>query len=209
VSKVKMTTLDLLRHGHCEGGEIFRGSTDVPLTDSGWQQMRNAVEPLDGWDLVISSPLQRCRLFAERFIEDEELPLEIENDLRELHFGDWEGQRLDYVAEKFGKHLSTFWRDPVEGAPPNSEPFLDFQARLNNKVEQLVNRYEGEHLLLVSHGAAIRIIMCELLGMSYKDITKISVPFASISRFRIVLRKNKKPWVQMCFHRGDEVGSEK
>lgn len=209
MSKVKMTTLDLLRHGHCEGGEIFRGSTDVPLTDSGWQQMRNAVQPLDGWDRVISSPLQRCRLFAERFIEDEELPLEIENDLRELHFGDWEGQRLDYVAEKFGKHLSTFWRDPVEGAPPNSEPFLDFQARLNNKVEQLVNRYEGEHLLLVSHGAAIRIIMCELLGMSYKDITKISVPFASISRFRIVLRKNKKPWVQMCFHRGDEVGSEK
>lgn len=208
MSDVKVTTIDLLRHGHCEGGEIFRGSTDVPLTDKGWKQMHSALEPLKGWQRVITSPLQRCRLFSEQLVEKKGLPLAVEEDLRELHFGDWEGQRLDHIAEKYGKHLSTFWRDPVEGAPPSSEPFLDFQKRLNQLVEQLVQRYEGEHLLLVSHGAAIRIIMCELLGLTYKDITKISVPYASISRFRVVLRKDKTPWVQMCFHRGDEVGTK-
>ena len=44
------TLIDILRHGQCEGGEIYRGSTDVPLTDLGWQQMRNAVASHNGWD---------------------------------------------------------------------------------------------------------------------------------------------------------------
>ena len=39
-----VTTVDLLRHGESEGGEIFRGSIDVPLTEMGWQQMQSAVD---------------------------------------------------------------------------------------------------------------------------------------------------------------------
>ena len=51
---MKTTTIDLLRHGQCEGGEIFRGSTDVALSEAGWQQMRHATQEEDNWDRVIT-----------------------------------------------------------------------------------------------------------------------------------------------------------
>ena len=41
-AQAEFTCIDFLRHGECEGGEIFRGSgSDVALTDQGWQQMRD------------------------------------------------------------------------------------------------------------------------------------------------------------------------
>ncbi len=55
------TTIDLLRHGACEGGEIFRGSSDVALSEQGWQQMRAAIaDETAPWQAVVSSSLQRC-----------------------------------------------------------------------------------------------------------------------------------------------------
>ncbi len=83
--------LDLLRHGETESGGGFRGSLDDALTARGWAQMRTAVEG-GRWDLLVSSPLQRCRAFAEELAQRQGIELELENDLRELHFGAWEGR---------------------------------------------------------------------------------------------------------------------
>ena len=60
--------LDLLRHGETESGGGFRGSLDDALTARGWAQMRTAVEG-GRWDLLVSSPLQRCRAFAEELAQ--------------------------------------------------------------------------------------------------------------------------------------------
>jgi len=58
------TVIDLLRHGDVEGGDVFRGSSDDPLSDDGWRQMQDALEDKSGWDVIITSPLQRCCEFA-------------------------------------------------------------------------------------------------------------------------------------------------
>ena len=57
---------DLIRHGEPAGGPMFRGSKDDPLSDTGWQQMNAAIRDDDQWDVIITSPLLRCRLFAEQ-----------------------------------------------------------------------------------------------------------------------------------------------
>ena len=200
---VRTTTLDLLRHGHCEGGEIFRGSTDVPLTAEGWQQMQAAVAGSTPWQRVISSSLQRCRAFSEQLSVEHDIPLAIFEELRELHFGDWEGVLREEVQKTHGARLSTFWRDPVAGAPPNGEPYLEFHQRVGDCLKDILVRHAGEHLLLVSHGAVMRVIMCELLDLPYQSISRISVPYACLTRFRIYQREGKPPWAQLCFHRGD------
>jgi hypothetical protein len=56
--------LDLLRHGETELGGGLRGSLDDALTALGWAQMRDAVWRGGPWDRIVSSPLQRCALFA-------------------------------------------------------------------------------------------------------------------------------------------------
>jgi broad specificity phosphatase PhoE len=141
MDNLQITTIDLLRHGACEGGEIFRGSTDVPLTEAGWQQMRDALAAHSGWQRIVSSPLQRCRLFAEMLAEREALPLEVLDPLRELHFGDWEGRRIVDVQAEHGTSLRSFWSDPSAFTPPEGEPMTQFRERVLQAAADVLQRH--------------------------------------------------------------------
>src|SRR5690625_5890157 len=66
MADLRVTTFDLLRHGRCEGGEMFRGSTDVALLDSGLEAMAGALSGLGGWQRIVSSPMRRCLRFARQ-----------------------------------------------------------------------------------------------------------------------------------------------
>jgi alpha-ribazole phosphatase len=200
---VHTTTIDLLRHGQCEGGEIFRGSTDVSLTKQGWQQMHQSLAGSESWDRIISSTLTRCSAFSSDLADKESLELSLFDELQEIHFGDWEGQLRETVQREQGELLRAFWNDPVTAAPPNGEPIVAFQLRVTSCLNKLLQQYPGEHMLLVTHGAVIRVVMCELLNMPLTSLASISVPYACLTRFKIYHLKNNKPWVQLCFHRGD------
>ena len=54
------TLVDLLRHGECEGGPIFRGSLDVALSEAGLARMQAQADAQPGWQHVIASPLRRA-----------------------------------------------------------------------------------------------------------------------------------------------------
>ena len=197
------TTIDLLRHGACEGGEIFRGSTDVPLTAQGWEQMHTALIAHDGWECVVSSSLQRCRNFATQFAEKKNLPLHVDERFREIHFGDWEGQKIADVERDHGTSLWRFWNDPECFTPPNGESMLDFRARVLDAANAIVQEHSGKHILLISHGAVIRMLLCEWLQMPMTAFSNIAVPYASLSRVRLYQRGDEKLRPQFVFHRGE------
>src|SRR5690606_33998812 len=92
-------SLDLLRHGETTHGGGFRGSLDDALTGQGWAQMRAATAGKGPWDLLVSSPLARCAAFAAELGAQRQLPVVLEADLRELHFGDWEGRSAAELME--------------------------------------------------------------------------------------------------------------
>jgi Fructose-2,6-bisphosphatase len=64
------TIFDLIRHGEPAGGQMYRGHKDDPLSEQGWQQMRNAITGDDKWDHILSSPLLRCREFAAELAKE-------------------------------------------------------------------------------------------------------------------------------------------
>ncbi|MDB6060117.1 MAG: fructose-2,6-bisphosphatase [Verrucomicrobiaceae bacterium] len=200
---VQMTTIDLLRHGECEGGEIFRGSTDVPLIEAGWEQMRQSLQPHSGWDCVVSSSLQRCRLFAEQFSTQHELPLSVNANFAEIHFGDWEGQKITDVEREHGASLWRFWNDPERFSPPNGETMHVFRDRVLAAIKEVLVEHGGKHILLISHGAVIRALLCDWLQMPLTAFSTIAVPYAGLSRIRIYRRGDEKPWIQFVFHRGE------
>ena len=115
------TVLDLLRHGEPEGGRRYRGhGVDDPLSEIGWSQMWAAVEAIDtAWDRVVTSPLARCRAFAEALAERHALPLAIEPDIREVGFGVWEGLSHDEVKSRYADMLAAFRADPVGARNPH------------------------------------------------------------------------------------------
>jgi alpha-ribazole phosphatase len=124
-----VTSIDLLRHGEAEGGARYRGSTDDPLTAEGWAQMWAAVRDDAGWDRVITSPLRRCADFARELARCRSIPLEANEDLREMHFGTWEGRTAAELMKAQPKALRRFWRNPLSHPPAGAEPLTELKAR--------------------------------------------------------------------------------
>jgi alpha-ribazole phosphatase len=172
--------LDLLRHGETELGGGLRGSLDDALTEKGWAQMRAAVVAGGPWDRLISSPLQRCARFAAELGEQLNLPVQLENDLQELHFGAWEGQSAAALMETDAEALGLFWADPYAFTPPQGEPVSDFADRVLGAVARLHQAYAGERVLLISHGGVMRLLLAQARGLPRERLLNVEVAHASL-----------------------------
>ena len=197
-----ITTMDLLRHGEPEGGEIFRGSTDVALTQLGWQQMQRSLQAnaSDRWQAVVSSPLKRCQAFAQQFAEKQNIRCAIEPELREIDFGDWEGQLFDDVKAQYGDQFLKFWQNPLKNTPPNGEPMLEFSLRIAAIMQSLSVSYRGQHILAVVHGGVIRAILSDLLKTDTIALMRFEVPYACLTRIKIYHSDDAADWPQLVFH---------
>ncbi|CAH1387367.1 histidine phosphatase family protein [Candidatus Nitrotoga sp. M5] len=196
------TTIDLIRHGEVEGGSRFRGSTDDPLTKLGWQQMQQTLEAGSDWTHIISSPLQRCAKFTEYWAEKNKLPYSLDNGFQEMHFGDWEGKTSDDLSATDPDALQRFWQDPNKHAPNNAELLSDFRQRVLNAWQSLIHRQQGQHILLISHGGPIRIILADILEMPLHALLRLEVPLAAISRIRVYHAQKQPPSASLVFHAG-------
>lgn len=179
------TLIDLLRHGEPEGGSRFRGQIDDPLSASGWAQMHAALGETGEWEAVVTSPLRRCADFAAALAGRLALPLETEPRLREIGFGDWEGLTAEQIAVRDPGALARFWHDPALHTPPGGELLADFEARVAEGWEDLLQRHAGKKVLLVCHGGVIRLILARVLDMPRAGLFRLNVPFASLSRVRV------------------------
>ena len=167
--------LDLLRHGETELGGGLRGSLDDALTDTGWAQMRAAVLEREPWDRLVSSPLQRCSRFAEELGTQLGLPVQLDKDLQELHFGTWEGQSAATLMETDAEALGLFWADPYSFTPPEGERVEDFSTRVLAAVGRLQASYAGQRILLISHGGVMRLLLAQARGLPREQLLNVEV----------------------------------
>jgi alpha-ribazole phosphatase len=181
-----MIFLGLLRHGEVVGGPRFRGCTDDSLTKAGWEQMHIATQGPCHWDLVMSSPLRRCVNFAREYAFAHRLPLEIEEDLQEINFGDWEGLTAEAIMQCSATALGNFWRDPMNHPPPGGETLGEFHARVVSAWQRLNSRHTGKRVLLVTHGGVIRVLLCHLQRRPLSTIMEIEVAPAALFGLMLV-----------------------
>lgn len=167
--------LDLLRHGETESGGGLRGSLDDALTQRGWQQMHAGVEGRGPWDLVVSSPLQRCASFAEQLTARLQLPLVLEPGLKELHFGDWEGRSTAALMQTDAEGLGRFWSDPYGFTPPGGEPVERFSQRVLAAIDSLYQAHAGRRVLLISHGGVMRLLLARARGLPREQLLNVEV----------------------------------
>jgi alpha-ribazole phosphatase len=172
--------LDLLRHGETELGGGLRGSLDDALTEQGWAQMRAAVVAGGPWDRLVSSPLQRCARFAAELGEQLNLPVQLDKDLQELHFGAWEGQSAAALMESDAEALGLFWADPYAFTPPQGEAVSDFAARVLGAIARLHRAHAGERVLLISHGGVMRLLLAQARGLPREQLLSVEVAHASV-----------------------------
>ena len=167
--------LDMLRHGETELGGGLRGSLDDALTTLGWTQMRESVKGRGPWDRIVSSPLQRCALFAQELSGQLGLPVSFDKDLQELHFGAWEGCNTAALMETNAEDLGAFWSDPYGFTPPEGEPVLAFSERVLAAVGRLQAAYDGERVLVVCHGGVMKLLLAQARGLPREQLLNIQV----------------------------------
>lgn len=188
-----MYRIDLLRHGETSLSHTLRGSTDDALTESGWQQMRQTVEQALQqdpkalvWDAIISSPLQRCRIFADELAFQLKLEVVLDANLQEMHFGDWEALTTQSIYATQPELLAQFWEKPSQFSPPNAETLQQFHARINQAIQQIqtyMQHKQFEHVLVVTHGGVIKLLKCLAMNQPLDNILKMSAELGQLNRF--------------------------
>jgi alpha-ribazole phosphatase/probable phosphoglycerate mutase len=180
-----ITTIDLLRHGEPVGGRRYRGRRDDPLSDTGWSQMRAAVDRHRPWQVIVSSPLARCRVFAEELAARHGLELEIDARWQEIGFGEWEGCTVEELQAREPERLGRFWRDPCTYTPPGGEPLAIFAARITAVWRSLLRRHAGRHVLMIGHAGVIRMVLRQVIHVPFARLLAIDVPYAAWSRVQV------------------------
>ncbi|MEQ1592879.1 MAG: histidine phosphatase family protein [Thiobacillaceae bacterium] len=177
-------TLDLMRHGEPVGGCKYRGQIDDPLSEKGWAQMRAAIGEPVPWSRIVSSPLLRCRAFAEVLAAQHGLPLAFDARLQEVGFGVWEGKTAAEIEADAPGTLARFKADPVHARPDGAEVLEAFLTRVTAGLEAILSSHPGEHILIVCHAGVIRMALAYALSMPLANAYRIEVASAGITRLR-------------------------
>lgn len=185
-----MLYLDFLRHGETTLSHTLRGKTDDALTEKGWMQMQSTIAQAEqtgqAWDVIYSSPLQRCRLFAEQWVEQKQLPLFIEPNLQEMDFGEWEAQPTDRLYQIFPDELAQFWQTPLSFTPPQAESLMAFKSRVVESIQILTQQMYAQgwqRALIISHGGVIKLLKCQALKQNDNDLLKMSAELGQLNSF--------------------------
>jgi alpha-ribazole phosphatase len=208
----KKIVVDILRHGEPEGGDILRGRVDPVLTDLGWRQMQKAAaldnqqqlsDQTPSWTHIISSPLQRCAGFAELVSARIGQPVNESEKWLEIDYGDWDGMPIEKWRTLAAGQFREFRKDMSKLAPPNGEDFLTFKDRILGAWQELYELEDGSHVLVVTHGGVMRVVLPSVLGMPLNRSFPLHIPFACLSRICIEVKGEEHGGV------GVEVNSQK
>lgn len=179
------TSVDLLRHGELSGGIRYRGTTEAELTPAGraamdavWGQIADRV------DLILTSPLGRCRGPAQEWARQAGIVCEVVDDFREMHYGEWEGLTPGKIEQRFPGMLSRWRKNPAGLSIPGAESIEEFALRVVAAWENTMVTHAGRRLLLVGHSGALRMILAHVLGAPLSATRRFMVPYASWSRIQ-------------------------
>jgi probable phosphoglycerate mutase len=141
----------------------------VPLNVRGQQQALLIAERLASighLDRIVSSPLQRALKTAMAIEARSGLPLEVHDGLKEMNFGVAEGVPFQDVGTRYPAESELFL-DPhnMDARYPRGESRGEFFRRVERTVDDIANRYLGQHVVVVAHGgfisAALAIVLKE------------------------------------------------
>ncbi len=180
----------LVRHGKVNGRPALYGHTDIELSPDGRTDIECAIERVNAQqsiDAIIASPLIRCAHTAQHFSTEYNIPLLLEPQLREMHFGTWDGIPFDDMPDDWAL-LEAFWKAPFYTHPPNGETLANVAQRVISAWNLIAKNSTLKHQLIICHGGVIRIILAHILQMDWRNASlyqQLHIDYASTSRIEI------------------------
>jgi broad specificity phosphatase PhoE len=161
-----------IRHGETDWNveRRLQGSSDIPLNAKGREQAHLAAQntadlPIE---IIVSSPLSRALETAEIINTNFNVELIVDDRLAEKHYGDFEGKFLAEREEWYKKTLQENPNVKIFGngypAIKNAEPYDDFTYRIEEVLNNYLNKYADKNILFVAHAGVFRAIHRSLFG---------------------------------------------
>ena len=180
-------TLYLLRHGQTElsRADSFCGSgLDPELTPDGLKMAQAFADAYHTtpWRSITSSNLRRGIATAKPLCDVLGMDAQVTANLDEIAYGRWEGLTREKVDEAFHDDYTRWLADPAWHAPTEGELATVVARRGLQAIEEIKQRFSEGSVLVVSHKATIRIILCSLLGIDVGRFRyRLGCPVGSVS----------------------------
>jgi probable phosphoglycerate mutase len=182
-----MLRLFLLRHGQTamSRADIFCGRRlDPPLTAEGaaMAEAFAGAYAATAWGAIYASPLVRARRTAAPLAAAVGLTVETRDELAELDYGDWDGKTVQDIEQEHPMEYERWRADPAWNPPTGGETAVALAQRMTRAVEEINRVHRDGNVLVVSHKASIRVVLCALLGVDVGRFRyRFGCPVGSVS----------------------------
>jgi probable phosphoglycerate mutase len=183
-----ITRICFIRHGETDwnAAKRIQGQTDIPLNETGHNQalaMAFNAAHYD-FDAIYSSDLSRAYATAEmvaarRGLEVKKLP-----QLRERHYGIFQGITADEGARQFPEaHAYYKARDPHYNFE-SGEGMLIFAERVGSAVEWMARHHQGQMIAAICHAGVLDILYRKATGRPLHTPRDFVIPNCALNWFR-------------------------
>lgn len=163
LKKKQNTRLVFVRHGESEKNVLKIKSSSVdkwPLTENGKKHAKNIADRLNGmghFEIILSSPVLRARQTAEIISQKLGLPVVIEDLLKEYEPGRWNDIPREELERSYSdwseyKKIKVGTKEHYDFKLGGAESRADVVKRIKKFIKKICKEYQGQNLLLVSHG---------------------------------------------------------
>lgn len=178
----------MIRHGQSEANFMgcFAGHMDSPATELGLKQAKLAAEYVaENYKVgaVYSSDLKRAAAVGEAVAQATGLTMHLDQQLREINAGDWEGVSFDTLVSDFLAY-EVWCKNIGNSKCDGGESVAELQQRVVGRLREIAEKYPGETIVIATHATPIRVTQCHALGISLSEMKDIPwVSNTSVTEF--------------------------
>ncbi|UEA58620.1 histidine phosphatase family protein [Gordonia otitidis] len=179
------TRVVLLRHGQTPLSveRRYSGRGNPRLTELGERQALGAASRIaaeTGVAAVVSSPLERARQTAQAVVDRIGGEVTVEPGFIETDFGGWEGLTFSEAAAR-DPEIHARWLGDPDVPAPDGESFTQVAQRVIAAKDQLLHRYPGQTVIVVSHVTPIKTLLQHALTVGPELLFHLHLDLASVS----------------------------
>jgi probable phosphoglycerate mutase len=181
-----VTCLILVRHGETEWNRVerFRGRADVPLNAAGLAQAEATARRIARtWQpvAIVASPLSRAVQTAEAIARQCGLTVELQPDLIDIDYGQWQGLTPAQVRERWPELLERWHAAPHTLVIPGGETLAQLRTRAMAVVSALLEKHRGQTIVLVGHTVLNRVLLLAMLGLGTERFWRLRQGICAIN----------------------------
>lgn len=185
----KKCKITFIKHGatiNTEENRFFDDEKFPAINETG----RDEMEKISEWivnsglktDKIFTSPALRCiqstRILSETYNQDFEI---IEN-LTGRKKGIFSGLTIGEIEKKFPNKIEAFYQDAQNYTPEGGEALIDFNTRIDNLINKIIDENKNKRLIIVTHGEIIQSVIANALNIPLNHQYKIYIPSGSATQ---------------------------